>query len=160
MLSFALNSEGLTYRFEKVACNLDLPSGADTIQEGQTPELEGFLRETAQKLNSLWGSLPEGGGGPAGQGAANCLFRRRGSVASSVQRLQKDTFSHPGTKLTWSQQNLRQKKKKKTRLEMWERLQGGFTEKKKKRKVASLVNPLSPAVFCALGKDPSSPVTS
>lgn len=159
MLSFALNSEGLTYRFEKVACNLDLPSGADTIQEGQTPELEGFLRETAQKLNSLWGSLPEGGGGPAGQGAANCLFRRRGSVASSVQRLQKDTFSHPGTKLTWSQQNLRQKKKKNPVRNVRE-APGRVHRKKKKRKVASLVNPLSPAVFCALGKDPSSPVTS
>ena len=66
MLSFALNSEGLIYQFEKVACNLDLPSGADTIQEGQTLELEGFLRETAQESNSLWGSLPEGGGGPVG----------------------------------------------------------------------------------------------
>lgn len=47
-------------------------------------------------------------------------------------------------------------KKKKTTQKCEERLQRGFIGKikKKKRKVANELNPVSPASFCALGKDP------
>lgn len=134
MLSLALNLEGLTYRFEKVACNLDPLSGADTVQEGQTLELEGFLRETAQESNSLWGSLPEGRGGPVGLEQQTAILEGEG-LWPQVFRDYRRTHSAIQAQNWRDLSRIWDKKKKKqtTRLEMWERLQGGFTGKKKKK---------------------------
>lgn len=136
MLSLALNLEGLTYRFEKVACNLDPLSGADTVQEGQTLELEGFLRETAQESNSLWGSLPEGRGGPVGleqqtailegEGLWPQVFRDYRRTHSAIQAQnwrdlsriwdKKKKTNHPVRNVREAPGRVHRKKKKKGRL--------------------------------------------